>query len=172
MQRYSDAVNVLKIAEKVAKTPDDVAMVQRRIETIEEYQAAQAREGTFAKEQAANARLQAEMQVTKPANDIPPAPKHPTAPLTGHKYFATGVIRDVACSYPAVLEFRVEDQVGKSVTLYNNDFFKVELTATGFTPKGAVNPCTDFEGRTVQVMYVESPDKTVDGQVMSVEMRK
>lgn len=173
MQRYSDAANVLEIAEKLAKTPSDVAMVQERIKTIEKYQAAGAQEEAFQKEQAAwNAKAQAEMQATKPASGIPAAPKHPAAPLTGHKNFATGVIRDVACSYPAVLEFRVEGAAGKSVTLYNNDFFKVELTVSGFTPKGAVNPCTDLEGRTVQVMYMESPDKTVDGQVMSVELRK
>ena len=71
-----------------------------------------------------------------------------------------------------MLEFRVENEAGKALDVYNNDFFKIELTVLGFTPKGDINPCTDFEGMKARVQYVESSDKTVDGQVVSVELRK
>jgi len=56
--------------------------------------------------------------------------------------------------------------------LYNNNFFKIELTVVGFTPKGDINPCSDFEGMKARVQYVDSSDKTVDGQVVAVELRK
>jgi hypothetical protein len=82
------------------------------------------------------------------------------------------VIRGVVCSDPSVLEFRLENASGKAGALYNNDFYKIELTVVGFTPKGDINPCTDFEGMKARAQYVESSDKSVDGQVVAVELRK
>jgi hypothetical protein len=49
---------------------------------------------------------------------------------------------------------------------------KIDLTALNFTPTGNMNPCKDFEGMKARVQYAESSDKTVDGQVVSVELRK
>lgn len=173
MQRYPDAINVLKIAEKVARTPDEIARVQQRIESIEEYEAARAREETIEKKQAeAIAAARADAQPTGEAAAFPQGPKHPTAPLTGRKHIAAGVIRGVTCSYPSVVEFRVEMAAGKTVSLYNNDFFKIDLTTLGAAPHGSMNPCTDFEGRKAEVQYVDSPDKTVDGQAVAVQLRK
>ena len=80
-------------------------------------------------------------------------------------------MRDVACSYPSVVEFRVEG-AKSTVKVYNNNFSKIELTAVGFTPKGSLNPCTDFNGMKANVQYAESADKTVDGQVIAIELRK
>jgi hypothetical protein len=77
----------------------------------------------------------------------------------------------VKCSDPAVIEFRVEG-ANKSVTLYSNDYLKIEFTARGFTPQGAIHPCDDMEGMRARVQYAESSDKTVDGQVIAMELRK
>lgn len=77
----------------------------------------------------------------------------------------------VTCSYPTVLEFRVES-AKEAVKLYSNDFSKIELTAIGVSPKGPVNPCSDFDGLKARVQYAETTDKTVDGQVFAVELRK
>jgi hypothetical protein len=70
-----------------------------------------------------------------------------------------------------VLEFKVEG-AKNTASVYTNDYFKLELTALGFTPTGNMNPCTDFEGKKARVQYAESSDKTVDGQVIAVELRK
>jgi hypothetical protein len=35
-----------------------------------------------------------------------------------------------------------------------------------------MNPCSDFEGRKAKVEFAESPDKSVDGQVIAIELRK
>jgi hypothetical protein len=35
-----------------------------------------------------------------------------------------------------------------------------------------MNPCKDFEGMKARIQYAESSDKTVDGQVIAVELRK
>jgi tetratricopeptide (TPR) repeat protein len=165
MKREDDALKVLQVAAKVAKDPTEVAAVQSRIDQITRYQKERAEAETYAREQS---QTQTAVQVSVAAE----APKHPTMPSTGPKHTATGVIRGVACSYPSVLEFRVENAAGKAVAVYNNEFFKIDLTVLGFTPKGAINPCSDFEGMKARVEYVDSSDKSVDGQVVAVELRK
>jgi len=173
MGRYTDAVAVFHGAAKVAKHPDEAAMVEERIEQIERMQAARAQAETYASTQEnAAAQARANGQPQSQMTVVLERPKHPTEPLTGPKHTATGVIRGVVCNYPSELEFRLENAAGKSLALYNNDFFKIELTVIGFTPEGYVDPCTDFEGMKARVQYVESSDKTVDGQVLAVELRK
>lgn len=173
MERYDDAINVLHGAAKVARNPAEAAMVQSRIDSIEQYRAERESEEAYGKQQAADlAKAQADGRTATVVTVVPQAPRHPTMPATGLKHTAVGVIRGVLCNYPSELEFRVESAAGKAVALYNNDFFKIELTVVGFTPKGDINPCTDFEGMKALVQYVESSDKTVDGQVVAVELSK
>ena len=81
------------------------------------------------------------------------------------------MIRDVHCSYPSVIEFRVEDPKRK-VSLYTNNYFKLEFSALGFTPEGSLNPCKGIEGMKARVQYADSSDKSVDGQAIAVELRK
>lgn len=114
MERLDDAISVLHAAAKVAKNPTEAAMVQSRIDIVEKVQAARAKAAAYEKEQAdafAKAQTDAQMNVnvTLPAE----TPKHPTEPTTGPKHSAIGVIRGVVCSYPSILEFRVEGATGK-----------------------------------------------------------
>jgi hypothetical protein len=98
-------------------------------------------------------------------------PKHPVEPPVGPKHEAVGVIRGVQCSYPAVIEFRVEG-AKKTVSLYSSNYYKLDVSALGYTPEGNLNPCTGLEGTKARVQYAESSDKTVDGQVIAIELRK
>jgi hypothetical protein len=82
-----------------------------------------------------------------------------------------GVIRGVQCSDPTVIEFKVEG-AKKAVSLYSNNYHKLEITALGFTPEATLNPCTGMEGMKARVQYAESSDKTVDGQAVAIELRK
>jgi len=172
MDRYDDAINVLRAAEKVAKDPAEAAMVQGRIDSAEKFKAAREKEQAEEKHAEELARTGVGSRSADVVTVIPEAPKHPTMPVNGQKHSTLGVIHGVVCSYPAAIEFRVERVTGKAVALYNNDFTKIDLSVIGFTPKGDVNPCTEFEGMKARVQYVESTDKTVDGQVVAVELRK
>ena len=176
MQRYDDAENVLKSAGKVAKSPGEVAMVGTQIELIERFrkQRAEAEAERNAKdttgvvtligeEPASNGMAQQVTLVAKP-------PEHPTVPDTGRKHIAVGTMRGVSCSPPMVLEFRLETAAGKSLALYNNSFDKLDLSALKAIP-GTVNPCADFEGKNAEVEYVDSPDKTVNGEVIAVMLK-
>jgi tetratricopeptide (TPR) repeat protein len=172
MERYSDAIAVLQAAARVAHSPSDTAMVQRRLDDIERMKAQNAQVQAYARVQAdANADT---VMNAQPADSggVDVSPKHPTEPATGTRHIANGVIRQVACSYPSALEFRVQSTTGKTLALFSNDFFKIQLTVVGLKAGDSMNPCTDFEGKNAQVQYVESSDKSVDGQVVAVELRK
>jgi hypothetical protein len=84
-----------------------------------------------------------------------------------------GTLRGVHCGYPTVLTFRVDPATnGKPVSLYRNDFNQIEFTAANFAPKNDLNPCTDIEGLKAKVQFAEVSDKSVAGQIISVELSK
>jgi tetratricopeptide (TPR) repeat protein len=168
MGRYADAASVLRNAVKIAKNPDEAAMIESRVKQIEAIQAIGAPAGAMV---TTVQNSQVDMQTAEKVVAIDPTPKHPTEPPDGPKHIAIGVIRGVQCSYPSIIEFHV-DTAKKPLSLYSNNFFKIDLTVLGFTPKGDMNPCKDFEGMKARVRYAESSDKSVDGQVIAVELRK
>jgi len=60
----------------------------------------------------------------------------------------------------------------KTLALYTDNYYNLDLTALGFTPKAEMNPCRDLEGFKARVTYTDSSDKSVDGQAVSIELRK
>ena len=167
MGQYPNAVAVLQSSANLAKTPEQEAMIQSRIAEIQQIQQVQ-----MARAQAsAAAAAQPNVPTMHGMVVVETPPKHPTMPSTGPRHAAVGVIRGVTCSYPSVIEFRVESPQ-KAISVYNNDFFKVDLTLLGFTQEEGIDPCKDFEGMKARVQYVDSSDKTVDGQAVAVELRK
>jgi Tfp pilus assembly protein PilF len=171
MERYDDALAVLRTAGKVAKDPGQAAMVQSQIDQIERYQRerAEAESYTNARNSDAEANANAAPEVV---TVVASQPKHPDVAKNAPKHFAVGVIHDVVCSYPSVLEFKLDAAAGKKLSLYNNQMQSIDLSALGFTPSGSMNPCSDFDGKKAKVEFAESPDKSVDGQVIAIELRK
>lgn len=164
-ERYQDAVRTLQAALSLAKNPGEVADVQRRIKEIKEYQ----EEGD---------------QATQPADALvgksgtvggvvikSTAPKHPTEAPRGPKHVAMGVITNVHCEAPAIIELKIEDG-GKSISLYSNDYFKIDFATTNYAPKDEINPCTDLNGMKARIQYSETSDNSIDGQILSVELSK
>lgn len=98
-------------------------------------------------------------------------PRYPTEPPTGAKHTVRGVLRSVQCYYPSVMTLNVEE-AGRTVALYSNDYLHVEYSAANFTPEGTMNPCTMIEGMKARVVYAEVSDKSIGGQILSVELTK
>jgi tetratricopeptide (TPR) repeat protein len=165
---YDSARKVLTICMKLAKSPSQEAMVQSRLDQIQQMQSTMSQRSPVV---SVDTDADHSPKVIDVVKDEPPAPKHPTEPPTGTKHFAEGIVRGASCSYPSTLEFRVEG-AGKAISLYANDYFKISLSAVGFTPEGSMNPCSDFEGKKVRVQYAEVSDKTIDGQVIAIELHK
>jgi tetratricopeptide (TPR) repeat protein len=103
--------------------------------------------------------------------DHPPMPTHPNEPTAGPHHTADGVIRSVQCGYPSALELTVAGP-SAAVKLYTSNYFQLEISALNFTPSGEMNPCKDLEGMKAKVVYAESSDKSVDGQIVSIGLRK
>ncbi len=164
IERYSDAEAVLQDSVKAATTSGEAARARRRIAEIEQMRTARA-------QAAANV---AEAQADEEARDKATEemrPKYPVEPPDGPKHETIGVIRGVQCSYPAVIEFRVAG-AKKTVSLYSSNYYKLDVSALGYTPEGNLNPCTGLEGTKARVQYAEISNKTVDGQVIAIELRK
>ncbi|MGC2637112.1 MAG: hypothetical protein WA294_08020, partial [Acidobacteriaceae bacterium] len=78
--------------------------------------------------------------------------------------------------YPAVMEVRLDNVKGKpantSLSLYSNNYYKVDYRAGNYTPQDEVHPCQDLEGMKAEVEYFKTADATVDGQIVAIMMMK
>jgi tetratricopeptide (TPR) repeat protein len=173
--RYSDAIAVLRASAGLAKTPEEAASVDSRIKELEQYQA----EGDRVEAANRQARGQAE-DTARPAYTrsdsvvhtiAVPAPKHPTEEPRGPKQMAKGVIKDVQCTDPSMIELKVEGGV-RAVSLYSNNYYQIPFSTSNYTPEGEIHPCTDLEGMKASIQYAATSDKTVDGQILSIELTK
>ena len=166
---YKSAIAAAGAAVKLARNPQQVSQAQSQIEQIQSIQQSRAQVEQQQREYASQ-QSQASSQTVAQIVPVIETPKHP-AEANGQKHTMLGVIQSVTCEYPMVLEMRFE-AAGKIHNFYNNDFSKIDLTVLGFTPKDSMNPCVDFAGFKARVQYAESSDKTVDGKVFAVELRR
>ncbi|HTX40244.1 MAG TPA: DUF1570 domain-containing protein [Acidobacteriaceae bacterium] len=181
-QRYDDAVRVLEAAEAEAKTPQEVEVVQARLGLAQLYlgQMQQAEKQRAIAQSSPKAAQTTTVEATgnSPGSMASSATsyqapnfEHPTEKPHGPTLVAQGVIHGVKCSDPAVIELEV---VGARATvkLYNNNYYEIGYSAANFTPQGEIHPCADLEGMKAKVQYFATADKTVDGQIVSVELSK
>jgi tetratricopeptide (TPR) repeat protein len=178
-QRYVEALSVLKTASHVARTPDEVTIVQTRINQVQQYIAQLERSHEAPPTVTTFVSDTRTMTVTgSDGNKVivradSPSPKYPTEAPTGPHHSVRGVLRNVHCSYPTILTLSVEQPGnGLAVFLYRNDFHEIEFSATNFSPKGDLNPCGEIEGLKARVSYAEVSDKTISGQIISVELSR
>jgi hypothetical protein len=75
----------------------------------------------------------------------------------------------VRCGAPSVLELQLQED-GKTTLLYSNNYFDVPFSTANYIPQGELHPCTQLEGRHAVITYAETPDKTVAGEIVSVEL--
>ena len=162
--RYKDALTVLRGAQKLAKTPEETAVLDSRTKELEHYEAERERRDEAAQKRP-NHQAEAISMTTVPA------PKHPTEEPRGPKLVTKGIIKGVQCSDPSSIELRVEN-AGKGVSLYSNNYYKIDYSATNYAPDGEIHPCSDLEGRQASIQYAATSDKTVDGQILSVQLSK
>jgi len=100
-------------------------------------------------------------------------PKHPTEPAAGRKHQVTGSIRSVTCYGDTSLDITIDVAAHPApLVLYTNDRVKMDLTAFGFTPTVPIDPCATLKGYRADVLYAESSDKTIDGQILAIMLRK
>lgn len=167
--KMDQAEQVLIAAKKLAKSGADTAMIESRLQLIASIRNARA----AAEARAAAAPDASGTSVLVDAVPVARPPKHPVEPASGPKHSALGVMQNVHCEYPSYLEMEIQIAgKPKPVALYSSNYFHFDLSALGFEPKAEMNPCHDFDGMKAKVIYAESSDKTVDGQIVSIELHK
>ncbi len=168
--RYKDALSVLRSSVGLAKTPEEATTLDRRIKQLEAHQAQHSSVETNSK--AARPEYTGDSAGTTKTKAISlPAPKHPTETPHGAKVTAQGIIQNVRCTDPSTIELKVQEG-GKAVSLYNNNYYDIPFSATNYTPQSEIHPCIDLEGMKASIQYFATADKTVDGQILSIELSK
>jgi Flp pilus assembly protein TadD len=173
-QKFSSALAVLNVAAHMAKSTYDTVAVQNRIQQVEDYQAAIERRQKQDSEMVTHTTVLARVNgnaihTTEP--ELTTGPKYPTEPPTGTRHTVHGILRSVQCYYPSVMTLSVQ-QSGKTVSLYSNNYFHIDFSAANFTPENKMNPCTTIEGMKARVEYAEVSDKSIAGQILSIELSK
>lgn len=171
MEKGQSAVDVLRYAAKLAKTPQEIQMVNSALNRAQEYADNQM---SFAEQ---THRLDNEEKAGSTAavstTSEPPIP-HLTrranfVPRGPHR-FLVGVLKRVHCDNPG-LDLNV-DSNGKSLALHADNYFTMPFTSLGFQPNKDLNPCSDLENRPAKVEYVESANPSATAQLISVELHK
>jgi tetratricopeptide (TPR) repeat protein len=162
-QQYDSALSVLANAAKLAKSPMESAMVANRIEMVREYKA------RSEKPSVASTFDGTVDAVPSPAEEV--AKVYPVPAANAPKQTVRGVLRDVKCSYPAVMTFRLESP-GKSLALFAPNYYKVEYSTANYQPTGEMDPCKVMEGMKARVEFTDVQDKELAGLVLTVQLSK
>jgi len=173
--KLGDAERVLRSAQPFAKSAADSVMIAKRIEQIESIKKSMATDGAVivSTEVSDQQSVQSNDKSADGTTTANAPPKHAKEPPTGPKHVVLGTIRNVECALPAYLEFQIEiTGKPKPVGVYTNDRYNLDLSALGFTPPPEMDPCRDLNGHHARVRYSESSDKTIDGQILMIELRK
>jgi tetratricopeptide (TPR) repeat protein len=167
MGKYADAIATLHNAAPMAKEPSEVSLLNRNLQSAQQMQDA----GNHTKFSTTMTSGEVVAGDTRTVVVADTKPKHPAETANGPKHEILGVIRHVECSYPSMMDFKIVG-TSRTVSLYSANYYNLDLSALGFEPKNEMNPCKDIEGMKARVQYAESSDKSVDGQIVAIELRK
>jgi tetratricopeptide (TPR) repeat protein len=166
MENPKSAIEVLNVASKIAKTPEESQMVADALTRAQEFADAQTE---FAEQQR---RIREEQKASTETGDSSiPRLKHRTEFVAkGPHRFTVGTVKKVSCE-DAALDLILTTKA-KELSLHVDNYYKIVYSTLGFTPSKDLNPCRDLENRPAKVEYVESADPSVVPQLISVELHK
>jgi tetratricopeptide (TPR) repeat protein len=174
LQRSEDAVNVLHIALRMAKTPVETATVQSFLTQVEQYtnarQHAMQQNRRSTSEQKGNAPANPDAVETADADVEAPDVEAPEEVPKGPHHFLSGTLHDVQC-HAQKIDMAIAVQ-GNTMPLHSGNYYKIQFTALGFTPQGELNPCKDLEGKSAKVDYIESSDPSTVHYVVAIEIHR
>jgi Tfp pilus assembly protein PilF len=160
------AVEVLRAAAKLAKTPQETQAVDNMLMNAQEYAAAQARSG----DQSGHLTNGALREQAASAPDVPQWSHRKEFVPSGPHRFVVGVLKGVHCDAPN-LDLTVTAGA-KTLALHTDNYYKLPFTALNFQPTGDLKPCHDLENRPAKVEYVESADKADPPHLIAIELYK
>ena len=169
MGRGNDAVNVIRSAMHLASSPQETAMAENFLMHAQEYTQFQERKqssasptGSLQTPEVSSSGYVSQADATSFSKSDEPLP-------TGPHRFLLGTLSNVHCDTPS-MDLDVTSS-GKTLGLHANNYFKVEYSALNVNLKGDLHPCTDLEGRSAKVEYVESSNKNA-AALVAIEIHK
>jgi tetratricopeptide (TPR) repeat protein len=159
MHRENDAIAVLETALKLAKTPQEVTIVQNQLQAAQQFQAYKQSNQEMNEPTAASASA-ASAQETEVEEET----------LIGPRRTVIGTIRNVHCSGPASLDADI-DGGATTISVHASNYYKIQFSAVNYTPKPEFQPCSDLEGMRAKVQYIESAAPKTNGLV-AIELHK
>jgi tetratricopeptide (TPR) repeat protein len=171
MENGQSALDVLRHAAKLAKTPQDRQIAESALMHAQEYTDSQARFAERSRETGA-AEKSGSSGTLKTASEasLPHLVRRPEFVPRGPHRFMVGILKGVHCDNPA-LDLTVNSSE-KLIALHADNYFTLPFTALGFQPNKDLNPCADLENRPAKVEYVESDSPSATAQLVSVELHK
>ncbi len=179
LQRDNDALRVLDTARPFAQNSSQTAIIDEAARQMKELKEARLEASSVSAQPASQTAEQttphtaiASLQKLQGKLDIIPhvqLPPHPSASADAPRHQARGIIHGVRCGAPSVLELQLQED-GKTTLFYSNNYFDIPFSTANYIPQGELHPCSELEGRHAAVTYAETPDKTVAGEIVSVEL--
>jgi tetratricopeptide (TPR) repeat protein len=154
------AIETLRTAATMAKTPEETAAVDQRLKDAMIYASALVGETNEARE-----------KTTIPASEMaqPARPHNYGFVPGGPRRFVVGVLKAVRCD-PPILDLTVASRA-KTVALHSENYYQIQFTAL-FAPTRDLEPCRDLENRPAKVEYVESANGRDTPRLIAVELHK
>lgn len=163
------ALSVLKAARSIFKSPSDAAILNQRIQQIEQFQAvmqqAAPANGSSADGSAHTITLNPEHAAE------PDAPPYPPDSAAGPHHTASGVLHAVNCAYPTIFTLQLV-QPPKTLSLYSNNYMKIPFTTANFVPEHDIDVCHTLDGMKARIEYADVSDPRVTGQIVSIQLSK
>jgi len=158
------AIDVLRAAAKLAKTPQETQTVDNFLTNAQAYAAAQ-------ENRQASDEGKAGLEQDGTAGSEPPhLVRRKEFVSSGPHRFVVGLLTGVHCDAPN-LDLSVSSGA-KTLALHSDNYYKLQFTALGLQPTADLKPCSDLENRPAKVEYVESADKADAPHLIAIELRK
>jgi tetratricopeptide (TPR) repeat protein len=154
------AIESLRAAATLAKTPEETAAVDRPLKEAMAYASSIG---------AVNNEAREKNPIPSEEAAAPARPAHHDFVPAGPHRFVVGLIQNVRCD-PPTLDLAVTSQA-KSVTLHSDNYYQIQFTAL-FAPAHDLQPCRDLENRPAKVEYVDSADGRETPRLIAVELHK
>jgi tetratricopeptide (TPR) repeat protein len=190
--RIDEAAALAEKVKSYAKSEDDRSLADSALSSIKRYQdqlleaqrrseeeAARLKEWQNlrqrAEEESAKARKESETRVAEKATTEPsvkPTTPEITPPKTSAKRTMgiNGTVISVSCTAPAIMEL-VLNAGGKSHKFRASNFYRVQFWALGTNESKNFQPCSELQGRAVQLEYSPAAGKDYKGEITAISVK-
>jgi cytochrome c-type biogenesis protein CcmH/NrfG len=170
MEQPENAIRVIQNALNLAKSPAERDHLEMLLSQAQKYEAArQQMEANQRSDAAGSARLP-DSEAKVDAGETVFLHREEMAPQ-GPRHSLSGVIRNVHCGAPSSLDFDLAAGA-QTMSLHSGNYLKINFTAVNFTPTEELKPCSQLEGATAKVEFIDPADKAAKRWIVAVEVHK